>query len=202
MKRAAPHLSLLFAALVPACAGLQAPPAQPVSTYLLDVRPQAAPPASQRRPVLAVSVPRARAGFDTLQMAYTQRAHELAYFAGHRWADAPARMLAPLVAQAMEASGCWRSVVQAPSAAAAEMRLDTELVRLVQDFTVRPSRVRLTLRLELIDTVSKRVLAVRELDEVETAPSDDPYGGVVAANRALARLLGQLDELCAAGSGR
>jgi cholesterol transport system auxiliary component len=42
---------------------------------------------------------------------------------------------------------------------------------------------------------------VRELDEVEPAPSDDPYGGVVAANRALGRLLGRLGELCATAPG-
>jgi cholesterol transport system auxiliary component len=87
-------------------------------------------------------------------------------------------------------------VVQAPSAAAAELRLDSELVRLAQDFTVKPSRVRLTLRVELIDTAARRVLAARELDEVEPAASDDPYGGVAAANRALGRLLGRLGELC------
>jgi cholesterol transport system auxiliary component len=197
MKRAA----LLVALLAPACAGLQAPPAQPVSTYVLEASRSAEPQRPRRGLSLAVCVPRARAGFDGPQMAYVARTHELAYFAGHRWADAPARMLAPLMAQALEASGCWRSVVQAPSAAAAELRLDAELVRLVQDFTVRPSRVRLTLRVELIDTASKRVLAVRELDEVEAAPSDDPYGGVVAANRALERLLGRLDELCGAAPG-
>jgi cholesterol transport system auxiliary component len=198
MRRAA----LLLAALAPACAGLQAPPAQPVSTYLLDARPQAAPAARiPAGPALSVSVPRARAGFDGPQMAYASRPHELGHFAAHRWVDAPARMLAPLLAQALEGAGCWRAVVQAPSAAAAELRLDTELVRLVQDFTVRPSRVQLTLRAELIDTASKRVLAVRELDEVEPAPSDDPYGGVVAANRALGRLLGRLGELCAAAPG-
>lgn len=192
MKRA---LLALAAMLASACAGLQAPPAQPVHVYVLEARPAAA---SAGAPAPAVSVPRARAGFDTAQMAYLRRPHELEYFASNRWADAPARMLAPLIAQAAERTGCWRA--RAPGTT--ELRLDSELVRLLQDFTVRPSRVRLTLRVELIDAGSKRVLAARELDEIEDAPSDDPYGGVLAANRALERLLGRLGELCAAAPRR
>ena len=192
MKRAATLLALL----VQGCTGLQPPPAQPASTYVLEASRGAPAQSGQRGVSLAVSPPRARAGFDGAQMAYMTKVYELAYFAAHRWADAPARMLAPLMAQALESTGCWRAVVQAPSAAAAELRLDSELVRLVQDFTAKPSRVRLTLRVELIDAASRRVLVARELDEVETAASDDPYGGVAAANRALARLLGRLGELC------
>jgi cholesterol transport system auxiliary component len=197
MKRAA----LLLALLAPACAGLQPPPAQPVSTYVLEAGrgAQVEPPQGGR--ALAVSVPRARAGFEGAQMAYVTRDYELAYFAAHRWAEAPARMLAPLMAQALEDAGCWRAVVRSPGAAGAELRLESELVRLVQDFRVKPSRVRLTLRVELIDPAARRVLALRELDELEPAASDDPYGGVAAANRALERLLGRLGELCAAAPG-
>jgi cholesterol transport system auxiliary component len=41
------------------------------------------------------------------------------------------------------------------------------------------------------------VLASAEFDETEAAPSDDPYGGVLAANRALGRLLERLAAFCA-----
>lgn len=191
MKRA---LLPFVALLVTACAALQPPPAQPVSTYLLEAQPVAVHVAARRDLALAVSVPRARAGFDTAQMAYVRRAHELEYFSNNRWADAPARMLAPLITQALEHSGSWRSVLHNPSAVSADLRLDSELVRLVQDFTSRPSRVQITLRAELIETASGRLVAAREFDEAEVAPSDDPYGGVLAANRALARLLGKLAE--------
>jgi cholesterol transport system auxiliary component len=130
-------------------------------------------------------------------MAYTRRAHALDYFAKHRWADTPARMLAPQLAQALEQSGGVRAVVQAPSLATAQLRLDTELVRLQQDFSAKPSRVQLTLRAQVIDTDTRRVLAAAEFDETEAAPSEDPYGGVTAANRALARLLERLTAFCA-----
>lgn len=191
MKRAPLAIAAL---LVTACAGLQAPPSQPVSTFLLEAQPVGAREAPKRDLALAVSTPRARAGFDTAQMAYVRRAHELEHFASNQWADAPARMLAPLIAQALERTGYWRSVLHNPSVAPADLRLDSELVRLVQDFTARPSRIRITLRAELVETASGRLLAAREFDEVEVAPSDDPYGGVLAANRALDRLLGKLAD--------
>ena len=195
MKRAAAGFAAV--ALLAACAALQAPEADNASTYVLEAAPAAGAPRPRRDLVLEVSVPRARPGFDTPQMAYTQRANSLEYFARSRWADTPARMLAPLIAQALDRSGAFRAVVQAPSHAAAGLRLETELVRLQQDFGAKPSRVRLTLRAQLIDTDARRVLAAAEFDETEAAPSDDPYGGVIAANRALARLLERLTQFCA-----
>jgi len=195
MKRAAAGFAA--AALLAACAAVQAPEADNASTYVLEAPPAAGAPRPKRDLVLEVAVPRARPGFDTPQMAYTQRANALEYFAKSRWADTPARMLAPLFAQSLERSGAFRAVVQAPSLAAAELRLETEIVRLQQDFSAKPSRVRLTLRAQLIDADARRVLASAEFDETEAAPSDDPYGGVIAANRALGRLLERLTQFCA-----
>ena len=195
MKRAAAGFAA--AALLAACAAVQAPEADNASTYVLEAPPAAGAPRPKRDLVLEVAVPRARPGFDTPQMAYTQRANALEYFAKSRWADTPARMLAPLFAQSLERSGAFRAVVQAPSLATAELRLETEIVRLQQDFSAKPSRVRLTLRAQLIDADARRVLASAEFDETEAAPSDDPYGGVIAANRALGRLLERLTQFCA-----
>jgi cholesterol transport system auxiliary component len=188
---------LAAAALVSACTALKLPQPEGQSTFLLDAQPAAAAHAARLDLVLAVGQTRARPGFDTPAMAYTRRANEIEYFARNRWADAPAQMLAPLIVQAVEQAAGFRAVVRGRSPAAADLRLDTELVRLQQDFAVQPSRVELTLRAQLIDLRSRRVLAAREFDAVEPAPSDDPYGGVTAANRALARLLGELASFCA-----
>jgi cholesterol transport system auxiliary component len=190
-----------IAVLLPGCAPFQ-PPVASARTYVLDAQPRPAPHYANRNLVLAVGVPRARAGFDTVQMAYVRRPHELEYFAKNQWADTPARMLAQAIAQAIAQSGAVRAVVQAPGAVPAELRLDVELLRLLQDFTARPSRVRLTLQAQLIDTGTGRVLVMREFDVSEETPSDDAYGGVIAANRALTRLLGQVTELVAAYSAR
>jgi cholesterol transport system auxiliary component len=182
--------------LLAACSNFTAPQTVSQNIYVLEAGP-AIPTAQVKRDlVLAVSVPRTRPGFDTPQMAYFKQPHELNYFATNRWVDTPARMLEPLVAQAMMQTESFRAVVQTAGAIPADVRLDIELVRLQQDFQTHPSRVQLTLRAQLIGVRGKRLLAERQFDEVENASSDDAYGGVVAANRLVQRLLGELAEFC------
>lgn len=182
--------------LLAGCTGLPPPQVESTNTYVLDAQPAIKAAQAKRDLVLAVSMPRARPGFDTPRMAYLRQPHELDYFAANQWADTPARMIGPLLAQALEQTGGFRAVVQAPGAVPADVRLDTELIRLQHDFSTQPSRIQLTLRAQLIDVRAKRVLAVKLLDETENAASDDPYGGVTAANRALQRVLAQLTDFC------
>ena len=183
--------------LLAGCSGLQAPKIEKLHTYTLDARAPVKTAQTKWDWVLSVSMPRARTGFDTKKMAYLRQPHELEYFAVNRWADTPARMLAPLLVQTLEPG--FRAVVQAPGAVPANVRLDTELIRLQQDFSTQPSKVQLTLRVQLVDVTDQRVLAVKLLDETENAASEDAYGGVIAANRALQRVLDQLPEFCING---
>jgi cholesterol transport system auxiliary component len=182
--------------LLAACSTLSAPQGASPNIYMLEAGPTIPAAQVKRDLVLAVSVPRALPGFDTPQMAYVQKPYELNYFVSSRWADTPARMLEPLIAQAMRQTQSFRAVVQTPDAIPADVRLDVELVRLQQDFTTRPSRVRLTLRAQLIDVHDKRLLAVQQFDEYENATSEDAYGGITAANRLLRRVLVKLAGFC------
>lgn len=185
-----------LALLLAGCAALQPPRMESPALYLLDARPAASAQRPQRNLVLAVDPPSARPGFDTPQMAYVRQAHKLDYYAKNRWADTPSRMLAPLLLQALEQSGSFRAVLRTNNPIPADLRLDTELIRLQQDFTTQPSRVQLTLRAQLYDLKRRQVLTVREFDAAENAASEDAYGGVIAANRALARVLGQVTDFC------
>jgi cholesterol transport system auxiliary component len=187
---------LMSTLLLAACSGLSAPQVASQNIYVLEAAPSVHAAQFKRDRVLAVSVPRALAGFDTTQMAYMQQPHELNYFATSRWADTPARMLGPLIAHALEKTEGFRAVVQTSGAIPADVRLDTELVRLQQDFKTRPSHVQLTLRVQLIDVRGKRLLASQQFDEAENAASDDAYGGVIATNRLVQRVLGELAEFC------
>ncbi len=149
-------------------------------------------------PVLMVARPRAGAGFDSPAMLYLEKPTELDAFARNRWAAAPAAMLAPLLVDALEATGAFRAVVDGGSGLGAAFRLDTEVLRLQQEFFERPSRVRLGLRATLVETRTGEVLMARTFETEETAPGNDPSSGVAAANRAVARLLGELAEAVAA----
>lgn len=202
---------LACALLLTGCTLLQAPHVESPHIYLLDARtpekqaPEKQAPEKQtsetteqvkRDLVLAIGVPRARPGFDTSQMVYVRQSHELEYFAINRWADTPAHMLAPLLQQTLEQTGAFRAVVPIPGAVPADIQLDTELVRLQQDFGTTPSKIEITLHAQLIDVHNKRVIAVKLFTETENSPTEDAYGGVTAANRALQRMLLQVADFC------
>ena len=188
------RLLLGLAALTVGCGSLLPPPPPPEQVYVLEAAPapSTGKPAVPRDIVLAVSPPRARAGYDTVQMVWVRQPHRLEVFARNRWADTPARMLTPLLIQSLQRSGGFHAVVPTTANVVAGWRLDTEIIRLHQDFSVKPSRVQLTLGVQLVDLATRRVIASTEFEEVETAASDDADGGVRAANRALDRVLGRV----------
>jgi cholesterol transport system auxiliary component len=141
--------------------------------------------------ILLVSQPKAQAGFETARMAYLLRPHEVSYYAFNQWADTPARMFAVLLTQTMEKTGLWDAVVQAPSTVKADYRLDSDSLVLEQQI-FSPSRMRVAMRALLIDNKRQNVIGTRNFEVFEAAPSEDAYGGVLAANRAAAKLLDQV----------
>ena len=203
--RAALQAGLLALGLLAGCGSLLPKPAPAPTLFALDDAAPASAPARKAAaaaPTLLVSTPHAAAGFDSRSIVYLRQAHEIETFAYSQWVDTPAQMLAPLIARAIEGTGAFRAVVLAPSSAAAELRLDTELIRLQHEFTAQPSQVRLTLRAVLVDTATRRVVAVREFDTRVPSASEDPYGGVVAANQAVQRLLAELAAFVASEAAR
>lgn len=148
-------------------------------------------------PVLLVARPRAGAGYDTPRMIYYRQPNELHAYARNRWAGTPARMLEPLLVDAMTASRAFAAVVSAGSGLGGDLRLDTELLHLEQDFSRSPSRVRVGLRAALVESGSGRVLFARRFEAEEPAPGDDPESGAEAANRAVKRLLTELADAVA-----
>ncbi|MEF8767695.1 MAG: ABC-type transport auxiliary lipoprotein family protein [Candidatus Accumulibacter phosphatis] len=199
----------LLLACVGGCSALRSTGTPPPAFYALErvrietaaARPAPVAPANGA-PALVVNPPRAAAGFDSQRILYVREPYQLEYFAHSEWVDPPARMLAPLIVAAAENSGTFRSVILAPTAAAGDLRLDTEIVRLQQDFATQPSRVHFTLRAHLVDNATRRVLAWRLFDASVAAATDDPYGGVVAANRAVQTVLEQLAGFCATAAAQ
>jgi cholesterol transport system auxiliary component len=184
----------------------------PVHTYLLSPEKGTwdPPPSGNKHEaqgVLLLSQPQAEPGFDTPRMVYLTRPHEVSYYTTSQWAETPARMIAALLVQALEKSGLWRVVVPIPSSIGGDYRLDTQGLVLQQEFSQHPSQVRVGFRLQLVGLREQVVVGTRRFEVVENAPTDDAYGGVVAANRAVAALLDQVTmwlASCKAGgpSGR
>lgn len=185
-----------------ACSLLKPTTTEPPAFYSLNVAPTAtlrAPDnAARTLPTLIITPPRAAAGFDSQRIIYVRNDHQLEYFAHSEWVDTPARMLGPLLASAMERTGVFGAVVVTPAGAAGDLRLETEIVRLQNNFQTRPSRVQFTLRAFLVDDKTRRVLAWREFRAEAVSASEAPQGGVAAANQAVQTVLTELAQFVAA----
>jgi len=191
--------SALLLLALGACSALRPTTTPQPTFYALDMQAasQRPPrPTPDTAPTLLVLPTRAAAGFDSQRIIYLRQPHQVEYFAHSEWVDAPARMLGQLLVAELQASGAFRAVASSAGAASGELRLDTELIRLQHEFQSQPSRVRFTLRAALVDDRTRRVLAWREFDTLAPAPSEDPYGGVVAANQAVRTALQELSAFC------
>ncbi|MBX3332248.1 MAG: membrane integrity-associated transporter subunit PqiC [Nitrospira sp.] len=167
-----------------------------IHTYQLrlDGWPSEARPGKLDGPVLLVSPPQAEPGFETQRMVYVKRPYELEYYAVNQWADTPVRMFAPLMVQALDQNEAWRAVIPLPSSIRGDYRLDTHGFLLQQEFLQQPSRVRVMVQAQLVDLKESTILRTRAFEVVENATSENPYGGVQAANRAIVALFAQIDS--------
>ncbi|MFN0186734.1 MAG: ABC-type transport auxiliary lipoprotein family protein [Aquabacterium sp.] len=198
-------VSALFAGAGTGCGSLLPAPAPAPAFFALEGTPAAsggAVPAPPGAPALVVSPPRAAAGYDSARIVYTRKAHQLETYALSEWVDTPARMLGPLIVTAIGRHPAFRVVMASGGGAVGELRLDTELLRLRQEFGTGPSRVSLVLRATVVDSVTRRLVAHRDFDIRADASTEDAYGGVQAANRATGALLQALAAFCAEAAGQ
>jgi cholesterol transport system auxiliary component len=182
-----------------ACANLRLPTTPNTAYYTLDSSPLPAaatatetPAQITTLPTLLVNPPHAMAGFDSPRIVYLREPHRLDYFANSQWVDPPARMLGPLLVAAIEKSGAFAAVVLVPGAADGALRLDSEIIRLQHDFQTRPSHVRFSLRVTLVNDKTRQVVSLQEFEAIEPASSEDAYGGVLAANHAVQQVVQQV----------
>ncbi len=201
--------TILLLMLATGCSTLRPAATEQPSFYSLDsvlseARALTQTPATlpSKVPTLILSPPHAASGFNSQRIVFTRSAHKLEYYAHSEWVDTPARMVAPLIVAALGNSGAFRAVVLTPSAAAGDLRLDSEILRLQHDLNSTPSQVRFTLRAYLVDNTTRQVLAWHEFDETLAATSEDPYGAVVAANRAVENVMEQLARFCSEAAAR
>jgi cholesterol transport system auxiliary component len=164
----------------------------PPQTYLLEVGDYAPPVGRSSGKTLLVTVPGAAPGFDSNRIAYVREPPKLDYYHNSVWSDTPARMLLPILVRAFENTGAFRAVVSPPSPVLADLRVDVEVIRLVQEFMMQPGQVRLTARLKIIDMKSGIVLNTQVFEALEPVPSEDATGAARAANAAVRKILSEM----------
>jgi len=162
-----------------------------VDLFTLDVPVASKPPRDMLPVTLVIDSPSVLPGYDTPRMAYVTRPHQIDYFSRNQWVDSPAKMLYPILIEAL--SRRFQNVVKAPSPG--DMRLDTEIVLLRQEFYGNSSRIHFVLRARIHR--DGKMTATRQFEIFEACSENNPYGGVVAANRAVSALMQELSDYCA-----
>ena len=140
---------------------------------------------------LVVARPTAAPGYATAQMLYRRTRYELESFAYNEWAETPARMLEPLIRQALEIGGRFRAVLSPGTRADSAFMLETGSVRLLQVFEAgEPPYAELSLQARLYSR--DRLIGQQRFYARENAAEATPEAGVAAANAATAELLAKL----------
>ena len=187
--------SLATSLLLAGCALSGHAPAPAVATYVLGDAAAALPAETAlNNLVLKVSMPRAAPAYTSTRIAYIEQQYRVDYFALNEWADPPAQMLRTLLTTQLTQTGLFRYVVADAPGVDETFRLDSDIIELVQVFSESASEVRLSIRFDLVD-VARRAIVVSDTISVSEAAARDPYAGVVAANRAVQRVLAQLTML-------
>jgi cholesterol transport system auxiliary component len=197
LKLAAAIFLLMASVYFSGCTLVQPIKPATMAVYALDVQFEPVVAAGSGERTLLVNTPSVLPGLNTSRMIYLKKPHEINYFSRNKWIDSPARMLAPLLVQAIEHTGKFRAVVLPRMATNADIRLDTEIIHFEHEFMTLPSQIHLTIRAQLVDNRTKNVLRTREFDLTEAAPGDTPYDGVNATNRAVKTILQQVADFCA-----
>jgi cholesterol transport system auxiliary component len=138
---------------------------------------------------LLVLQPETAAPYDTVQMAYSTKPHEVAYFNHHEWSALPAQMLFPLLTETMEKTGYFSVVITPPYPGPYDYALRTKILELQQDFTSDTPAVLLSLRLELTDVATHQVIAANDIVVRQPMSGKTADAGVTAANLAVSTAL-------------
>jgi len=157
---------------------------------------QSAKTASYRQAgsTILVSQPAANPGYDTASMIYMITPYELKSYSQSQWVAPPAQMLMTVMASSLRRTGFFAAVITPPFSGVTNYRLDTQLIKLQQEFLLPTSQEHLTMLATLISNNSNRVLATKQFDIVIPTQENNPYGGVLAANLAAAQLSAQLSN--------
>lgn len=186
--------TILASLCLTACSVLSPIKTPQIHTYTLTSYDASA--ISQRHQgVLLVSTPTAAPGYQSTSMIYTLRPYELKSFAQNRWTAPPADLLAPIVLQNLQASGCFQAVVATPFIGDTDFKLDTQLLRLQQEFRGETSQIHMMLQFTLSNSVTHEVVMDRRIEAVVPTTANDPYAGVIAANKATEILLSRMRQM-------
>nr|P26880.1 RecName: Full=Uncharacterized protein in pal 5'region; AltName: Full=ORFU [Legionella pneumophila] len=87
----------------------------------------------------------------------------------------------------LQSSGYFYAVTSSPYSEEADYRLDTQLLKLEQNFIKKPSVLEFSAKIVLTHISDNQIIGSRIVSLQIPCSQDTPYGGVIAANQATFR---------------
>ena len=141
---------------------------------------------------LLVTTPSASPGYQSSDMIYVTTPYQLKAFADHAWVAPPSQLLLPLLTEKLQKTGQFKAVVSTPFTGFSTYQLNTRVLSLQQEFLQPQSDVRLMMSATLVNTATGRVIGDRTFTAIVPAMSNNPYGGVLATNKAAHNVMNQI----------
>ncbi|WP_428821362.1 ABC-type transport auxiliary lipoprotein family protein [Microbulbifer sp. MCCC 1A16149] len=186
------RLVVLASALLISGCTLFSPVESDIRVAVIDKLPREVPLRQSHPVTLLILPPGINPVYDTIRMAYRTEPHQVGYYRHHQWGATPAQMLLPLLARTLENTNYFEAVATPPYFGPHNFALHTEIVEFAQDYTSTPAEFHLSLRVQLIEGASNRIIASRSISLREPILQESPDVGVVAANDAAANALRQI----------
>jgi len=158
-------------------------------TYTLSLAPEKHARKRAMPYTLLISKPGAAAGYKTTEMYYLKKPYMLEPFAKNAWESPPPNMLYPILVKRFQDSRAFRAVSSSPYADKTDYRLDTQLLELYQNFMTNPSHLKFKAKVAVTRVRDNHVMASRMITVDIPCSQNNPYGGVTAANQAVARFV-------------
>ena len=162
------------------------------NNYVLNTTPPMSHTPRTNPQILLVSMPRLDAIMNDNNMVYLDGQHQIGYFSLNRWAAKPNEMFYTLLLNTLQQQSGFRAVVSSPYSGKSDLQLNIVNFSIVQDFTVRPSVVRVKMDARLTTANQRSILKTRAIQASVATSVYTPEAGVVAANQAVAQCLTKL----------
>jgi len=135
----------------------------------------------------------ASAFYETQEIVYSRAPGERAYYVLHMWTERPSRRISELVVMRLEHERLFKTVAVAGSGVHGDVILNAHVTEFYHDAASSPGRVRISMTAELVDPVSRVLLARRVFDQSTSTRTNDAQGAVHAFGDAIAAML---DDIC------
>ena len=190
------------AAALPGCIGLREAPAH--VHYQLDDRAvaQRAAGGTRNPRTLLVAGVAASAFDDGTGIAFSRSPGARAHYQFASWSERPAGRIARLLVHRLAASEAFGDVATATAPVRGDWLLELQLEQMFHDDVSPPGVARIEVSAELLDWAARRAIGRRRFVQQEPLAGESAVQAVAAFNRALARLLDEVQAWVLAQAAR